>query len=120
MPTIYYLGFFSAFSFIFYGISCLFTKKMKLEFERFGLQDWQRKLTGILQLLGAIGLITGLLSNEILSIFASGGLSLLMILGVSVRIKIKDTLIDMLPAAFFALLNFIITYQLIAIYPIDI
>jgi len=119
MPFIYYLGFFSAFSFIFYGISCLFTQKMKLEFNRFGLQNWQRKLTGILQLLGAIGLITGLLTNEILSILASGGLSLLMILGVSVRIKIKDPFLEMLPAAFFALLNFIITYQLISIYPID-
>ena len=119
MSIIHYLGFFSAFGFLFYGTSCLFTKKMKLEFERFGLQNWQRQLTGVLQLSGAIGLIVGIFVSEILAIVASGGLSLLMILGVGVRIKINDPYLEMLPATFFAIINFIITYQLIAIYPVD-
>ena len=92
---------------------------MKIEFERFGLKNWQRQLTGILQLSGAIGLTVGIFANEILAIIASGGLSLLMILGVGVRIKINDPPLEMIPAAFFAIINFIITYQLIAIYPVD-
>ncbi|MDR9400617.1 MAG: DoxX family protein [Psychroflexus sp.] len=116
MSYIYYLGFFNAFCFLFYGASCLFSKKMKLEFNRFQLNDLHRQLTGALQLLGAIGLIIGLLSTGILAMLASAGLSLLMFLGVGVRMRIKDSIVDTLPATFFALLNFFITYQLALIY----
>lgn len=119
MSYIYYLGFFNAFCFLFYGASCLFSQKMKLEFYRFQLQDWHRQVTGIMQLLGAIGLIIGLLNTGILAMLASGGLSLLMFLGVGVRIKINDPIADTLPASFFALLNFFITYQLALIYFAD-
>lgn len=116
MSYIYYLGFFNAFCFLFYGASCLFSEKMKLEFDRFQLTNQHRKLTGILQLTGAIGLIIGLLNSGVLAMLASAGLSLLMFLGVGVRIRIKDPIKDTLPAAFFALLNFFITYQLALIY----
>ena len=116
MSYIYYLGFFNAFCFLFYGASCLFSKRMKVEFNRFQLGDLHRKLTGMLQLLGAVGLIIGLLNTEVLAMLASAGLSLLMFLGVGVRIRIKDPVMDILPASFFALLNFFITYQLALIY----
>jgi len=119
MPYIYYLSFFNAFCFLFYGASCLFSKKMKAEFNRFQLTDRHRNLTGILQLLGAISLVIGLLGSHVLAILASAGLSLLMFMGVGVRIKIKDPVLDTLPAAFFALLNFFITYQLALIYYVE-
>lgn len=119
MSYIYYLGFFNAFCFLFYGASCLFSKKMKVEFNRFQLTDQHRNLTGILQLLGAIGLVIGLIGSDVLAILASAGLSLLMFIGVGVRVKIKDPVLDTLPAAFFALLNFFITYQLAVIHFAD-
>jgi hypothetical protein len=40
----------------------------------------------------------------------------MMIVAVFVRIKIKDTLINTLPAVFYATLNFIIFYDSLSIY----
>ncbi len=96
--------FFSAISFIFYGISCLFSTHMKNEFIRFGLEK-RRILTGILQLLGGSGLIVGYVFSPILIITCSGGLAVLMLLGFGVRLKIKDPLLASSPALFYAVLN---------------
>jgi hypothetical protein len=60
--------------------------------------------TIILQLLGAIGLIVGLKFNLIL-ILSSLGLALLMLAGLLVRIKLKDTIWVSLPAFFYMALN---------------
>jgi hypothetical protein len=60
---------------------------MKNEFIRFGLGKFGT-LTAILEIVGAIGLLVGLLYNAILLI-SSGGLALLMFLGVGVRLKLK-------------------------------
>lgn len=84
---------------------------MKKEFERYGLTKFQ-KLTGSLEILGALGLLIGL-KFKILAIISSGGLSLLMLLGFGVRIKIKDSLIQSFPAFFFMLLNFYIFWNLL-------
>jgi hypothetical protein len=61
-------------------------------------------LVGILELLGGVGCIIGVFNNKILLI-ASFGLSILMIMGVVVRIKINDTFYQTVPAIFFFLLN---------------
>jgi hypothetical protein len=53
---------------------------------------------------GAIGLLVGLLYNAILLI-SSGGLALLMFLGVGVRLKVKDGLLASSPALFYCALN---------------
>tara|TARA_B110000977_G_C11057045_1_gene484486 strand:+ start:1941 stop:2285 length:345 start_codon:yes stop_codon:yes gene_type:complete len=100
--------FISAISFLFYGLNCLFNKNMFQEFKRFGLSNF-RKLTGVLQLLGAVGLLLGFF-YPILTLVASSGLSLLMLLGFLVRLKIKDGLLVSLPAFTFMFLNLYILF----------
>ena len=102
------LIFISASSFLFYGLHCLFSKKMAQEFKRFGLNDF-RKPTGILQLIGAIGLLMGFF-YPILTLIASAGLAFLMLLGFLVRLKIKDSLLVSSPAFAFMLLNLYILF----------
>ena len=93
----------SSLSFLAYGIAYFTTPKMKSEFIRFGLSKFGM-LTAILEIFGALGLILGLMFNYILLI-SSGGLTLLMFLGVAVRLKIKDGLWVSLPALFYFFLN---------------
>jgi len=97
------LIFFSAISFIGFGSACFFSLYMKREFERYGLGS-QRALIGGLQLCGAIGVLVGL-SQPWIGCAASAGLALMMLTGVGVRIKIKDSLLRMLPALFYMALN---------------
>lgn len=99
----------SSLSFLGYGIAYFTTPQMKIEFKRFGLEK-MGALTAVLELLGAVGLLVGLKVPLILLI-AAGGLSLLMLLGVAVRIKVKDSLWVSLPAISFMLLNFYIFYM---------
>lgn len=82
---------------------------MKKEFERYGLSQFQ-STTGILEVLGALGLLLGLKYKLVLLISASG-LALLMLLGFGVRIKIKDSFVQSLPAFFYMLLNFYIFWE---------
>ncbi len=98
----------SSLSFIGYGLAYFFTPSMKLEFQRFGLEN-VGALTAVLELLGGVGLLVGLKFNPILLI-SSFGLGLLMLLGVGVRIKMGDGLLISLPATFFMILNFYIFY----------
>ena len=90
-------------AFLYYAFSLLLSAEMKPEFERYGLEHL-RTLTGYLQLFGAIGLLIGLRYNIILSA-ASAALSLLMLMGFIVRIKIKDTFFQSAPSFLFMLLN---------------
>jgi hypothetical protein len=77
---------------------------MRNEFKRFGLEKFT-KLTGLLELLGGIGMLVGLKYSFILLI-SSSGLALLMLLGFGVRLKIKDGFWLTMPSLFFMLLNF--------------
>jgi len=81
------------------------------EFVRYGIPQF-RKLTGWLQLLGSLGIIIGFWIDY-LQIFSTIGLSLMMLLGVTVRIKIKDNLTKILPALFYFLLNAFLSFILI-------
>ncbi len=96
--------FLSSGAFIFYGVNCLISQKMKDEFIRFGLGK-QRILIGYLQLLGGIGLLLGFFFIPDLAFIASGGLSLLMFSGFVVRIKIKDSILESIPSLLLALIN---------------
>jgi len=93
----------SSFPFLIYGISGFTSPHMKSEFKRFGLEKFGL-LTAVLEIAGALGLLAGLLINTILLI-SSGGLALLMFLGVLVRLKVKDSLWVSLPALFYMVLN---------------
>jgi hypothetical protein len=99
----------SATAFIFYGALCLFTEHMKLEFERYGLSRF-RKLVGVLELSGGLGLILG----NYFSVFhfiSAGGLSLLMILGLGARLKVRDRLVSLIPAFLLLLVNLWIFFE---------
>ena len=98
----------SSISFLFYGISYFTSAHLQQEFVRYGLQKFGT-LTAVLEILGAVGLLVGLLSPRIL-ILASGGLALLMLLGFGVRMKIGDGFWLSLPSFLFMLLNGYICY----------
>ena len=89
----------SSLSFFAYAVSYFTSPHMKKEFKRFGLEKIGL-LTIILQFMGATGLILGLKFNPILTI-SSLGLTLLMLSGLIVRIKLKDSIWISLPALFY-------------------
>ena len=93
----------SSLSFYAYAASYFLSPHMKSEFKRFNLEKIGL-LTVVLQILGATGLLVGLFFNPILSL-AALGLSLLMLCGLIVRIRVQDGLLVSLPALFFLLLN---------------
>jgi hypothetical protein len=97
---------FSAASFLFFGYMCLRSPLMVLEFERYGLSQY-RRLNGYLQLFGALSLLAGIWVLPF-AMLGSLGLSLLMFLGLIVRIRIRDSLLKSLPALGYALLNLLI------------
>lgn len=98
----------SSLSFLAYSISYFISPHMKNEFKRFKLPKLGL-LTIVLEILGAIGLLVGLLFKPILLI-SSGGLSALMFLGLIVRIKSKDSLLISSPAIFYMIVNAYIFY----------
>ena len=103
------LIFISSFSFILYGIAYFTSPQMKSEFKRFGLEKLGA-LTAVLELLGAVGLLVGMRFHPLLLVSA-GGLAILMLLGVAVRIKMRDSLLISLPATFYMLLNAYIFFR---------
>lgn len=107
----------SGISFLFYGFSALFSPELEKEFIRFGLSKF-RVLTGILQLVGALGLFAGLFNKELL-LLSSLGLSLLMLLGFLTRIKIGDGILLSLPSFIFLILNLTIFINTFLNYEMD-
>jgi len=93
----------SSLSFMGYGIAYFKLPQMKNEFKRFGLEK-VGALTAALELIGAVGLLIGL-KMQIILLISSGGLTILMFLGVVIRIKVKDSIWITLPALFFMILN---------------
>ena len=109
MPYLFFLAFLlSIVSFLFYGGLCILTNKMNAEFERYGFLKYQR-LIGLLEILGALGLVIGYFYKGIF-IMSSFCLTLLMFSAVLVRIKIKDPYILWTPALFLFLVNLYLCY----------
>ena len=102
---------FSAISFLFFGIGCLRSPYLIAEFERYGVPQF-RTFTGLLQLLGGMGILLGYYWSP-LQRFSCFGLALLMLFGVGIRIKIKDNFIQSFPAAFYCLLNSYLFWSLL-------
>lgn len=102
------LTWFSALSFLFYGLSFYRSSHMKDEFKRYGLAKFTLS-TSILQIMGGIGLIVGLQIHPI-SVLSTAGLSLLMLFGFAVRLKIKDGFWQSLPALSYFILNSYLFY----------
>lgn len=77
---------------------------MKSEFKRFQLEKLGFFVV-ILELLGAVGLLIGFWFYTPILLLASAGLALLMLMGLIVRLRLKDSLWISLPALFFMTLN---------------
>lgn len=94
-------------SFLVYGGRCLYAEEMVQEFKRWGVPRL-RYVTGSLEVLGALGLIVGQWMPWI-GFLAAAGLSVLMLCGVFVRIRIRDTLLQTLPAVVFLIVSVLVT-----------
>jgi len=111
MSVLSMLIYFSGIAFLFFGITCLFTPRMRAEFIRFGLTKMQRQITGVLQIIGSIALLLFTYHLKIAAV-AAAGLSILMLLGFITRMRIKDSVYESSPAFIFMVLNGIIAYKL--------
>jgi hypothetical protein len=77
---------------------------MRDEFERFGMAKF-RILTGIIEILGAAGTLLGLFWTP-LFIFSTLGLGTLMLLGLVTRVRVRDPIVQMLPALSLMVVNY--------------
>ena len=111
MIVLQILVLFISISFFFYGLGCFYSPTMFEEFKRFGLTPLQRKLTGLFQVAGALGLAGGFYFFPLIGFLAAIGLTILMGLGFGVRIKIKDDFLKSFPSLFFALLNLFVVFR---------
>lgn len=93
----------SAGAFSFYGYETLFKDPPRGEYERYGMPRL-RVFVGCMQLLGALGLVVGLIIGPI-GALAATGLLLMMLLGLIVRFQIRDAPRLMVPAASLATIN---------------
>ena len=95
--------FFSAISFIIYGILSFRSNIMKSEFKRWGISKF-RSTVGCAQLTGGFGLLIGYYFPFI-TLLSSFGLALLMTLGFGLRLIVKDGIIKSLPAFLYLIVN---------------
>lgn len=93
----------SALAFTHYGLRCIFSFEVRHEYRRYGIPHL-RVLNGSLQLLGAGGVMIGLLFPP-LGVVAASGLCTMMLLGLRTRIRLHDPPTLMIPAASLAVLN---------------
>ena len=93
----------SALAFTYYGLRCISSFEVRHEYRRYGIPHL-RVLNGTLQLLGAGGVMIGLLVPTI-GLIASVGLCSMMLLGLRTRIRLGDSGRLMIPASTLAALN---------------
>ena len=115
MKLTFVLIIFSSISFIYYGINSFYSKKMILEYSRWGY-DKLRFSIALCQLLGGCGLLAGLLHSSLYTLIPTISflLSIMMINAVFTRIRVKDKLIDTIPSVFYFILNAVIFLQSIS------
>lgn len=94
---------FSGVSFLGYAITYFTSEHIKREFERFKLPNLGRTVA-LFQILGAVGLLASFRIPATLPL-ASGGLSLMMLIAILVRLRVNDSLWVSLPAIFYFGLN---------------
>jgi uncharacterized membrane protein YphA (DoxX/SURF4 family) len=93
----------SGLSFLRYGFEILTRPRLEGEFERYRMPGI-RRFVGVTEILGGTGVLMGL-AYAPLGALAAAGLSLLMVLGLSVRLKLRDAPRLMAPAAALGGLN---------------
>jgi hypothetical protein len=85
---------------------------MVSEFERYGAPKF-RILIGILEVLGGVGLLGGYLVPAV-RLLSVGGLALLMFCGCVLRLKIRDSVLQILPALTLMILNLWVLFRLLS------
>jgi hypothetical protein len=93
----------SGLAFVVYGMLCLVSPSMQAEFARFGLERF-RVLTGVLEVLAGVGLLVGLRWSPALWLSA-GGVALLMLGVVAMRVVMGDRLGAIAPALVLFVIN---------------
>jgi uncharacterized membrane protein len=93
----------SGLAFVVYGVLCLASPSMQAEFVRFGLSRF-RVLTGVLEVLAGVGLLVGLRWSPALWLSA-GGVALLMLGVVVLRISMGDRVSAIAPALILLVVN---------------
>jgi len=93
----------SGLSFLYYGFRVLFRTALVEEFERYGMPG-VRQFVGVMEVAGGTAVILGLAIAP-LGALAAAGLTVLMVLGLIVRLRVHDAPRLMLPAASLAALN---------------
>ncbi len=83
---------------------------MEREFQRYHLSRF-RKFVGLLEFLGGFGLGLGYYFSRPLLCVSSAGLSVLMLLGVIVRLKTRDPWFQIAPAFALMFVNVYLCYQ---------
>jgi hypothetical protein len=109
MPTIELSTSVLIVSFLVYGARCLFAQAMVVEFKRWGVSEL-RHITGVLEILGALGLVAGQWLPW-LGLLSAAGLSLLMACGLLVRLRIKDSFLQTLPAVIYLTVSVLVMWQ---------
>ena len=99
---------FISLSFIFYSLNAMFSKKMKDDFTRWGFQKY-RILISCIQLLSGLLLLLSFF-YPFLIIYCSSIFFIMMLGAIFVRIRIKDSFLETLPAFFYFFLNAVIIY----------
>ena len=96
----------SLLAFAWYGATALRSREMVAEFERYGLARL-RVFTAVLQIAGSVGLLAGFVYRPLLLVSA-GGLAVMMLLAVLVRIRIRDPIHAIVPAFVLFCLNLLV------------
>ena len=109
MPTIELPTLVLIISFLVYGTRCLFAEAMILEFHRWGVSGL-RRITGVLEVLGALGLVVGQWLPWV-GLMSAAGLSLLMTCGLLVRLRIRDSFLQTLPAVVYLIVSLLVMWQ---------
>ncbi|TVR25043.1 MAG: hypothetical protein EA389_09830 [Ilumatobacter sp.] len=102
----------SGLSFLYYGFKILFRTASRGEFERYGMPD-VRRLVGLLEVFGGTAVILGIAIAP-LGAFAAAGLTALMVLGLVVRVRVRDAPRLMVPAASLGVLNAVLVVLFLA------
>lgn len=93
----------SGVSFLYYGFKVLLRPALRSEFERYAMPG-VRRLVGVTEVLGGTAVILGLAVAP-LGAVAAAGLTVLMVLGLIVRVRVHDAPRLMVPAASLGALN---------------
>ena len=101
--TLTILALMSGISFLKYGLDILFREHQRREFERYDLTRFQT-LVGSAEIAGGLAVLVGL-QIATLGVLASAGLAALMVLALIVRIRLRDPIRLLLPAATLLAIN---------------